>query len=385
MEQLFLTILNRAVTAGWLVLLVMVLRVVLKKAPRAAHYGLWAIVAVRLLWPGDLLPRAGVSLVPTTEPISGDVLTAAGTAVSGGLPAVGSPAGAAAAETAARTGQSLGHIAAVVWLVGMAAMALYLAGSYVRLRVRLRTAVRLEDGCPWDRVQTHTSIRKDFIEETYEVIEAIDNDDPVLMCEELGDVMLQTVFHADIEREAGRFTVEDVLDGITDKLIHRHPHVFGDVKADTSEKVLDNWDKIKKKEKGRDSTTASMKSIPPALPALMRAQKIGKYAAKAGFDFPDAESAFGKIPEETAEVAELIGGDDRDRLEEELGDLLFAVVNVCRKTGIDAEYALDRANEKFLRRFSHVEDDVCASGKKISDLEMETLDSIWDRNKASER
>ena len=146
MEQLFLTILNRAVTAGWLVLLVMVLRVVLKKAPRAAHYGLWAIVAVRLLWPGDLLPRAGVSLVPTTEPISGDVLTAAGTAVSGGLPAVGSPAGAAAAETAARTGQSLGHIAAVVWLVGMAAMALYLAGSYVRLRVRLRTAVRLEDG-----------------------------------------------------------------------------------------------------------------------------------------------------------------------------------------------------------------------------------------------
>lgn len=215
----------------------------------------------------------------------------------------------------------------------------------------LVSLLRSEDGCPWDRVQTHTSIRKDFIEETYEVIEAIDNDDPVLMCEELGDVMLQTVFHADIEREAGRFTVEDVLDGITDKLIHRHPHVFGDVKADTSEKVLDNWDKIKKKEKGRDSTTASMKSIPPALPALMRAQKIGKYAAKAGFDFPDAESAFGKIPEETAEVAELIGGDDRDRLEEELGDLLFAVVNVCRKTGIDAEYALDRRMRSFFAAF----------------------------------
>ena len=251
--------------------------------------------------------------------------------------------------------------------------------------VEIMKILRGERGCPWDREQTHMSIRKNLIEETYEVVEAIDNDDPVLMCEELGDVMLQTVFHADIEREAGRFTVEDVLDGITDKLIHRHPHVFGDVKADTSEKVLDNWDKIKKKEKGRDSTTASMKSIPPALPALMRAQKIGKYAAKAGFDFPDAEGAFGKIPEETAEVAELIGGDDRDRLEEELGDLLFAVVNVCRKTGIDAEYALGRANEKFLRRFSHVEDDVCASGKKISDLEMETLDSIWDRNKASER
>ena len=128
-----------------------------------------------------------------------------------------------------------------------------------------------------------------------------------------------------------------------------------------------------------------MKSIPPALPALMRAQKIGKYAAKAGFDFSNTESAFGKIPEESAEVAELIGGDNRDRLEEELGDLLFAVVNVCRKTGIDAEYALGRANEKFLRRFSHVEDEVRASGKKISDLEMETLDSIWDRNKASER
>ena len=162
MEQLFLTILNRAVTAGWLVLLVMVLRVVLKKAPRAARYGLWAIVAVRLLWPGDLLPRAGVSLVPTTEPISGDVLTAAGTAVSGGLPAVGSPAGAAAAETAARTGQSLGHIAAVVWLVGMAAMALYLAGSYVRLRVRLRTAVRLEDGV-WESEQAPSPFVLGFI------------------------------------------------------------------------------------------------------------------------------------------------------------------------------------------------------------------------------
>lgn len=162
MEQLFLTILNRAVTAGWLVMLVMVLRVVLKKAPRAAHYGLWAIVAVRLLWPGDLLPRAGVSLVPTTEPISGDVLTAAGTAVSGGLPAVGSPAGAAAAETAARTGQSLGHIAAVVWLVGMAAMALYLAGSYVWLRVRLRTAVRLEDGV-WESEQAPSPFVLGFI------------------------------------------------------------------------------------------------------------------------------------------------------------------------------------------------------------------------------
>lgn len=249
----------------------------------------------------------------------------------------------------------------------------------------LVSLLRSEDGCPWDRVQTHTSIRRDFIEETYEVIEAIDNDDPVLMCEELGDVMLQTVFHADIEREAGRFTVGDVLDGITDKLIHRHPHVFGDVEADTSEKVLENWDKIKKAEKGRNSTSDSMKSIPPALPALMRAQKIGKYAAKAGFDFPDTESAFGKIPEETAEVAELIGGDDKKRLEEELGDLLFAVVNVCRKTGIDAEYALGRANEKFLRRFSRLEDDVCSSGRKISDLEMETLDSIWERNKTSER
>lgn len=162
MEQLFLTILNRAITAGWLVLLVMVLRVVLKKAPRAAHYGLWAIVAVRLLWPGDLLPQAGVSLVPTAEPISGDVLTAAGTAVSGGLPAVSSPAGAAAAETAARTGQSLGHIAAVVWLVGMAAMALYLAGSYVRLRVRLRTAVRLEDGV-WESEQAASPFVLGFI------------------------------------------------------------------------------------------------------------------------------------------------------------------------------------------------------------------------------
>ena len=200
----------------------------------------------------------------------------------------------------------------------------------------LVSLLRSEDGCPWDRVQTHTSIRKDFIEETYEVIEAIDNDDPVLMCEELGDVMLQTVFHADIEREAGRFTVEDVLDGITDKLIHRHPHVFGDVKADTSEKVLDNWDKIKKKEKGRDSTTASMKSIPPALPALMRAEKMYGRAVKGGY-------ACAAMPSE----------DDSS-----VGADLLRIVCKAKDSGIEAEQQLYEACDAMTERVRKAENTV---------------------------
>lgn len=250
--------------------------------------------------------------------------------------------------------------------------------------MQIMELLRAPGGCPWDREQTHKSIRRDFIEETYEVIEAIDNDDPTLMCEELGDVLLQVAHHVDIEREAGHFTIDDVTDGVVAKLIHRHPHVFGDVQAETSDKVLANWDKIKKEEKGRNTVSSSMDSVPPSLPALMRAQKIGKVAAKVGFDFPDAMSAFDKIPEETSEVREAIAAADPDHIAEELGDLLFAAVNVCRKLGVDAELALTRANDKFVRRFKAVENEVNAAGKTFSDYNMEELDAIWDKNKHSE-
>ena len=244
---------------------------------------------------------------------------------------------------------------------------------------RVMEILRGEGGCPWDREQTHESIRKNFIEETYEVVEAIDTKDAHLLCEELGDVLLQVVFHTQIEREAGRFTIDDVTDGIVKKLIYRHPHIFADTTAETAETVLDNWDKLKVKEKHRDTVTASMRSVPRPLPALMRAEKVGKRAAKVGFDFATAADAAVKIAEETNEVRTAT---DATRAEE-VGDLLFAAVNVARKCGVDPERALSDATDKFINRFAAVEDAVRADGKTMEELPLSVLDTYWDRVKAS--
>ena len=252
--------------------------------------------------------------------------------------------------------------------------------DYASLELLIKV-LRSEWGCPWDKEQTHASIRKDLIEETYEVIEGIDNDDPHLICEELGDLLEQVVFHTDIENDAGRFTPTDVFDGIVNKMILRHPHVFGDVEADTSEKVLDNWDKIKSKEKERTTVSSKMDAIPPALPALMRAQKIGKVAAKVGFDFDDAAKAAEKISEEGAEVREALCEGDPDHIAEELGDLLFSVVNVCRLAKVDAEEALTRASDKFASRFRALENELKARNLDFSDCSMPELDAIWDEIK----
>lgn len=238
--------------------------------------------------------------------------------------------------------------------------------------------LRSDVGCPWDREQDHKSIRNDLIEETYEVIEAIDNDDPTLLREELGDVMLQAVFHATIEEERGRFNINGVTDEICKKLIHRHPHVFGDVVAETSEKVLENWDKIKSDEKSRNTVYSQMQSIPPMLPALMRARKIGSRAAKVGFDFACAEDAYLKIEEECAELKEAIC---TERAHEELGDLLFSVVNVARLLGIDPEQALNDSNKKFMDRFCELEINVLSDGKNMSDLTLSELDVYYDKAK----
>lgn len=240
--------------------------------------------------------------------------------------------------------------------------------------------LRSDVGCPWDREQDHKSIRNDLIEETYEVIEAIDNDDAVLLREELGDVMLQAVFHALIEEELGRFDINGVTDEICKKLIHRHPHVFGDVVAETSEKVLENWDKIKSDEKSRNTVYSQMESIPPMLPALMRARKIGSRAAKVGFDFATAEDAFTKIEEESRELKEAMG---TERAHEELGDLLFSVVNVARLLGIDPEQALNDSNRKFMDRFKMLEQDVLSDGKSMNDLTLSELDRYYDKAKQS--
>ena len=256
--------------------------------------------------------------------------------------------------------------------------------DYASLELLVKV-LRSEWGCPWDREQTHASIRRDLIEETYEVIEGVDKDDAHLMCEELGDLLMQVVFHADIESDAGRFTPTDVFDGIVKKMILRHPHVFGDVEADTSEKVLDNWDKIKSKEKDRPTVTSKMDAIPPALPALMRAQKVGQVAAKVGFDFDDAAHAAEKIGEESGEVAEALSAGDKDHIEEELGDLLFSVVNVCRLAKVDAEEALTRASDKFVSRFRALEKELEAQNKDFSDCSMPELDEIWDEIKKKTR
>ncbi len=236
--------------------------------------------------------------------------------------------------------------------------------------------LRGEGGCPWDREQTHKSIRRDFIEETYEVIEAIDTEDPVLLREELGDVMLQVTFHAQIEREEGRFDIADVTNDICVKLIHRHPHVFGELKLDNSADVLENWDKIKGVEKQRNTLTDKLRSIPPMLPALMRAQKVGKKASF--FDFETVDAVYDKLNEEIAEVKAAAESGENDAVMEEMGDLLLTVTSLARKLGVDSEEALFRATNKFIDRFEKVENAVIAQGKNVENMTMTELDEVWD-------
>ena len=241
------------------------------------------------------------------------------------------------------------------------------------------TVLRSDIGCPWDREQTHKSIRKDFIEETYEVIEAIDTENPELLREELGDVLLQVVFHADIEKDEGRFCIDDVANDICAKLIHRHPHVFGDIEANTTEKVLSNWEKIKSEEKDRKTVTDKLRAIPPMLPALMRAEKVGKKASC--FDFENAEQVLDKINEEIAELKEAADSGDRSAVEEEMGDLLLTVTSLCRKLGVESEVALAKATDKFIDRFEAVEKEAAKLGKGMDELSNDMLNDIWDQIK----
>ena len=236
--------------------------------------------------------------------------------------------------------------------------------------------LRSEGGCPWDMEQTHKSIRNDFIEETYEVIEAIDTEDPVLLREELGDVLLQVVFHARIEQEQDVFGMEEVSNDICAKLIHRHPHVFGTVEVENSAEVLKNWEAIKGEEKQRVTVTDKLRAIPPMYPALMRAQKVGKKAAC--FDFGSADEVYKKLDEEIAEVKAAAETGDRAAVEEELGDLLLTVTSLARKLGVKSEEALFHATNKFIDRFEKVENAVIAVGKDMDTLTMAELDAIWD-------
>ena len=240
--------------------------------------------------------------------------------------------------------------------------------------------LRGEGGCPWDIEQTHKSLRRDFIEETYEVIEAIDTENPVLLREELGDVLLQIVFHADIEREEGRFDITGVANDICAKLIHRHPHVFGEVEVKDAAEVLRNWDKRKGVEKQRVTHTDKLRSIPPMLPALMRAQKVGKKASF--FDFGTTEEVIAKLYEELDEVKEAYDKGEVSSIEEEIGDLLLTVTSLCRKLHVDAEVAMNKATDKFIDRFEKVENVTIEQCKDIEKMPMSELDEIWNIIKA---
>ena len=235
--------------------------------------------------------------------------------------------------------------------------------------------LRLPGGCPWDREQTHKSIRNDLIEETYEVIEAIDNDDPELLCEELGDVLLQVVMHARMEEEAGRADFDGIADGICKKLIHRHPHVFGTVQVRDSAEVLSNWDQIKSEEKSRLTRTDKLRAIPRQLPALMRAAKVGKKSDV--LDFPDVETALDKTHEELTEVDEALAAGNPEAVTEEIGDLLFAAANLARKAGVDPEKALTDATDKYIVRFASVEAQAAENGRDMADMTPAELDILW--------
>ncbi|MCI9273125.1 MAG: nucleoside triphosphate pyrophosphohydrolase [Clostridiales bacterium] len=241
--------------------------------------------------------------------------------------------------------------------------------------------LRSPQGCPWDREQTHQSIRSNFIEETYEAVEAIDTEDRELLQEELGDVLLQVVFHAQMEEEQDSFRFDDVVDGICKKLIVRHPHIFSDVVAHTSEEVLKNWDAIKMSTKAQRTQSEAMDSVSRALPSLMRSAKIQQKAAKVGFDWPDVRGALDKVSEELGELKEAVAGEDAGHREEELGDLLFSVVNVARFLNIDSEYALSKACDKFVKRFSDVERLARENGMDMKTSSLEELDSLWEQAK----
>jgi tetrapyrrole methylase family protein/MazG family protein len=263
--------------------------------------------------------------------------------------------------------------------------------------MRIIEILRGDGGCPWDFEQTHESIRRNLIEEAYEAAEAIDEADPSHLLEELGDVLIQIVFHADIEEKAGRFTLQGVADAACRKLIHRHPHVFGDTHVRDSDEVLRNWDAIKAGERRSETTADAMRSVARSLPALWRAEKVQKKAAKVGFDFPDCEAAIGSLRSEVSELEAAVGIQHRDSEErkatagdadatsvdiaEELGDVLFSVVNVARFCGLDPEQALSDACDKFISRFGRLEESARSLGERLEDMTPQRMDELYERTK----
>ncbi|GFN35212.1 bifunctional methyltransferase/pyrophosphohydrolase YabN [Tepidimicrobium xylanilyticum] len=243
--------------------------------------------------------------------------------------------------------------------------------------------LRSEKGCPWDRKQTHETIRQSIIEEAYEVVDAIDRKDEEGLIEELGDLLFQIVFHCQIASEEGRFNLYHITTKLNDKLIYRHPHVFGEKKVENSDEVVYNWNKLKYRQKGISTFTDTLKDI-PHLPALMKSYKVQERAGQMGFDWDSVDGALSKVKEEYLEVMELINnieGGDVEEIEEELGDLLFAVVNVCRFLNVNPEIALNKTVNKFIRRFEIMENESRKMGKKLEEMTLEEMDRLWDKAK----
>ena len=247
--------------------------------------------------------------------------------------------------------------------------------------VAIIKVLRAPGGCPWDREQTHESIKKNFIEETYEVVEAINKQSPDMLREELGDVLLQIVLHTEMESEKGNFTFDDVANDIVQKLVVRHPHVFGEVVANNTAEALNSWDAVKLKTKGQKNQTESMLSVPRELPALMRAQKIQHKAAKIGFDWDDVGGAVDKLYEEIDELKTAMEQGKRLDIEDEFGDVLFSCVNIARFIDVDSEEALTASTDKFMSRFSLVEQMASEQGIDMKSSSIEELDRLWDKAK----
>lgn len=233
------------------------------------------------------------------------------------------------------------------------------------------------DGCPWDREQTLETLKPFLVEETYEVLDALEGGTPADHCEELGDLLMQIVFQAELRAAEGSFTIDDVVRSITDKLVRRHPHVFGDRKLDTSEEVLRQWSELKEREKPR----RTLDGVPRAMPALARAQRLTERAADVGFDWPDAQGPRTKIDEELAELDVARRAQDAQAIQREMGDLLFACVNLARKLGVDAEAALRGATDRFTRRFEYVEDRLRERGRTPRDATLAEMDALWEEAK----
>ena len=252
--------------------------------------------------------------------------------------------------------------------------------------VEVMARLRAEDGCPWDREQTHESLKPYLLEEAYEMLEAIDQGDDRELCKELGDVLLQIVFHAQIASEEGRFSVDDVCRALIDKLIHRHPHVFADAKVDDADQVVTNWQQLKQQERSATGQPLSaVDGVPKQLPALLRAQRIQSRASRVGFDWDRIAGPLDKVEEEFGELRKDWEAGESQKVEEEFGDLLFALVNTARFLQVDPEDALRRAVTKFERRFRAVEESFRARGKRMEEASLEEMDEVWDQVKEGEQ